>query len=217
MAHLRRCVGPGGGAGRAVEVWFRGAPCGWHPARWLRTVERGRRRGWYVVEAVRRGRVRRLRVRPDDVREVNLGRASGPPATTEEAMAMKKAKVTKAKDAKPKEAKPKDEAARVRRQVEAAARMQQREKPQELRAAATPATTGGLAAAARVLAEAGGALGCREIARRALEGGLWATKGRTPHATLYAGIIREIAAKGPTARFARGPEKGTFVAAKGGA
>jgi hypothetical protein len=59
----------------------------------------------------------------------------------------------------------------------------------------------GLDAAAQVLAKAGKPLSAKEIVERMLEGGLWRTAGKTPHATIYAAMIREIAAKGDEARF----------------
>ena len=43
-------------------------------------------------------------------------------------------------------------------------------------------------------------LNARTIAERAVAAG-WKTDGRTPHATLYVAMIREIAAKGKDARF----------------
>jgi len=61
---------------------------------------------------------------------------------------------------------------------------------------------GCLDAAVQVLKTAsGGPLGCKEMVERMLAKGLWKTNGRTPQATLYAAIIREIAAKGKDARF----------------
>ena len=61
---------------------------------------------------------------------------------------------------------------------------------------------GALDAAVQVLKTAGGGpLGCKEMVERMLAKGLWQTKGKTPHSTLYAAIIREIAAKGKDARF----------------
>ncbi len=59
----------------------------------------------------------------------------------------------------------------------------------------------GLDAAAKVLEEADEPLRCKEIAERALEAGYWASDGKTPHATIYASIIREIANKGEESRF----------------
>ena len=43
--------------------------------------------------------------------------------------------------------------------------------------------------------------------------GLWKTSGKTPAATIYAAIIREIAAKGSESRF-RKVERGKFELAK---
>ena len=59
----------------------------------------------------------------------------------------------------------------------------------------------GLDAAAKVLAEAGKPMNCTDIVKEALAKGCWQTKGKTPHSTLYAAAIREIAAKGKDARF----------------
>ncbi|MGD2175611.1 MAG: winged helix-turn-helix domain-containing protein [Candidatus Brocadiaceae bacterium] len=59
----------------------------------------------------------------------------------------------------------------------------------------------GLEAAAKVLEEADEPLRCKEIAERALEAGYWASDGKTPAATIYSAIIREIAAKGDESRF----------------
>jgi len=70
----------------------------------------------------------------------------------------------------------------------------------------------GLDAAARVLAEAGEPLNCKTIVERALEKGYWKTNGKTPQATVYAAIIREIAKKGDTARFVK-TERGKFALA----
>ncbi len=61
--------------------------------------------------------------------------------------------------------------------------------------------TSGLDAAAQVLTEAGGTMGSREIVDVMLAKGLWKTSGKTPHATIYAAIIREIQKKGSKSRF----------------
>ena len=66
----------------------------------------------------------------------------------------------------------------------------------------------GLDAAAMVLAESKGKLGAGEIVERALARGLWQSKGKTPAATIYAAMIREIAAKGTASRFRKvGPNE----------
>ncbi|OQB87070.1 MAG: hypothetical protein BWX88_00477 [Planctomycetes bacterium ADurb.Bin126] len=70
----------------------------------------------------------------------------------------------------------------------------------------------GLDTAAKVLAEAGQPMNAKAICEAVLKAG-WQTKGKTPHATLYAAIIREIAAKGADARF-RKTERGMFESAK---
>ena len=70
------------------------------------------------------------------------------------------------------------------------------------RKAEKPRRKGALDVAVQVLKTAGGGpLGCKEMVERMLAKGLWQTSGKTPAATLYAAIIREIAAKGKDARF----------------
>jgi len=71
----------------------------------------------------------------------------------------------------------------------------------------------GLDAAVTVLAEAKRPMTTGEMVARMLEVGLWKTKGKTPAATIYAAIIREIATKGSTARF-RKVERGKFELVK---
>ena len=69
------------------------------------------------------------------------------------------------------------------------------------KAPAKPKRASGLDAAAQVLAEAGGTMGSRQIVDVMLAKGLWKTSGKTPHATIYAAIIREIQKKGSQSRF----------------
>ena len=71
----------------------------------------------------------------------------------------------------------------------------------------------GLDAAAQVLAEAGKPMNTAEMVKRMLERGLWKTSGKTPAATIYAAIIREIAVKGDKARV-RKVERGKFELVK---
>jgi len=68
----------------------------------------------------------------------------------------------------------------------------------------------GLDLAAKVLAASKEPLAAKAIAERAIAAG-WKTSGATPHATLYAAIIREIAAKGKDARFQK-TDRGLFIA-----
>jgi hypothetical protein len=67
----------------------------------------------------------------------------------------------------------------------------------------------GLDAAARVLREAGQPMNCGEVVKTALEKGYWKTGGKTPAATVYAAIVREIASKGAESRF-RKTDRGMF-------
>lgn len=69
-----------------------------------------------------------------------------------------------------------------------------------------------LDAAAQILAESGATLRAVEIVKLAGEKGLWESpKGKTPEATLYSAMIREIAGKGRDARFVK-VERGLFRA-----
>ena len=58
-----------------------------------------------------------------------------------------------------------------------------------------------LAAAAELLAAAGKPMHTKVLVESMLAKKMWTTKGKTPAATLYAAIIREIAKKGKAARF----------------
>ncbi|MCC7408481.1 MAG: winged helix-turn-helix domain-containing protein [Phycisphaeraceae bacterium] len=78
----------------------------------------------------------------------------------------------------------------------------------ERRGKSTPRPSG-LTAAMQVLADAGEPLSARQIVDRMFAQGLWATGGKTPHATIYAAIHREIAEKGEAARFTK-VERGKF-------
>ena len=79
-------------------------------------------------------------------------------------------------------------------------------KPKATKAERKPS---GLDAAATVLAEAGEPLDTKTMVERMLAKDLWKTDGKTPAATIYAAIIREIATKGSASRF-RKTERGKF-------
>jgi len=71
----------------------------------------------------------------------------------------------------------------------------------------------GLDAAAKVLEESDRPLTAREMIETAETKGYWTSPGgKTPHATVYSAIIREIATKGADARF-RKVERGKFTRA----
>jgi hypothetical protein len=68
-----------------------------------------------------------------------------------------------------------------------------------------------LDAAAKVLAETGQAMNCQElITAMAAKGYRASPAGRTPAATLYAAVLRELQAKGNNARFVK-VERGKFT------
>jgi hypothetical protein len=77
-----------------------------------------------------------------------------------------------------------------------------------------PRRVSALDAAAQVLAASSVPMRVKEMIAAMEAKGLWKSPGgKTPEATLYAAIIREIAAKGTAARF-RKHERGVFVAGK---
>lgn len=74
-----------------------------------------------------------------------------------------------------------------------------------------PKKLGALDAAAQLLAFATHPLNCKQLIELMTAQGLWASpNGKTPAATLYAAIIREIKAKGDQSRFVRA-EAGKFT------
>ena len=70
-----------------------------------------------------------------------------------------------------------------------------------------------MAAAVAVLAKAGEPMNCKAMVEAMSQQGLWTSPGgKTPEATLYASILREINAKGKDARFVK-VERGQFALA----
>ena len=72
-----------------------------------------------------------------------------------------------------------------------------------------PRKPSGLDAAAQMLAAFGDPMRSKDIVDTMLAKGLWSTKGKTPHATIYAAIIREIQNKGNASRFEK-VDRGQF-------
>jgi hypothetical protein len=90
-------------------------------------------------------------------------------------------------------------------------------KPAKAPKAPKPKRVSALDAAAIVIAKADKPMRAVDMVAQMEAKGLWKSPGgKTPEATLYAAIIREIAAKGKEARFAK-HDRGLFVAGKGGA
>jgi hypothetical protein len=68
-----------------------------------------------------------------------------------------------------------------------------------------------LDAAVQVLAETDRPMNCREVIEAMAEKGYWTSPaGKTPSATLYSAISRELKAKGPEARFQK-VDRGRFT------
>ena len=72
----------------------------------------------------------------------------------------------------------------------------------------------GLDAAAQVLKDAKAPMNTKEMVEQMLAKGLWTTGGKTPAATIYSAILREINTKGTNARF-RKADRGKFELATG--
>jgi hypothetical protein len=68
-----------------------------------------------------------------------------------------------------------------------------------------------LDAAVRVLGESGQAMSCAELIAAMAAQGYWSSpKGRTPAATLYSALLRELQTKGDQARFCK-TDRGKFA------
>ena len=76
----------------------------------------------------------------------------------------------------------------------------------------SPKKLSALDAAAKVLADAGEPMNAKQMIESMTTQGLWKSPGgKTPHATLYSAILREIGTKGAEARFTK-TSKGHFAA-----
>jgi hypothetical protein len=114
--------------------------------------------------------------------------------TTKSAEAPKAAPTKKAEATKPEASKP-------------AAKKKTPGEPKEKKASA-------LDAAARVLGESKEPLNTKQMVDAMATKGYWTSPGgKTPHATLYAAILREITVKGKEARFKK-TDRGHFTLAK---
>ncbi len=74
-----------------------------------------------------------------------------------------------------------------------------------------PKKLSALDAAAKLLAETKEPMNCKEMIDAIAAKGYWTSPGgKTPHATLYSAILRELATKGKEARFVK-TERGKFA------
>jgi hypothetical protein len=85
-------------------------------------------------------------------------------------------------------------------------------KPAAPKGEATAKKLSAIDAAAKVLATAKEPMNCKELIEAMAAKNLWTSPGgKTPHATLYSAILREINTKGKDARFKK-TERGQFAA-----
>ena len=90
-------------------------------------------------------------------------------------------------------------------------------KPKKVDRKQKPKRVSALDAAAQVLAEVEKPMRAQELIAAMAEQGLWSSPaGKTPHATLYAAMLREVGAKGEAARFKK-VDRGLFAFNKAGA
>ena len=83
--------------------------------------------------------------------------------------------------------------------------------PKSAAAAEQPKKLSALDSAARVLTESGLAMNCQEMIEAMAAKGYWSSPGgKTPAATLYSAILREISTKGNAARFTK-TDRGKFA------
>ena len=96
----------------------------------------------------------------------------------------------------------------------AAKRADAAKKAKKPKAQADPKKLSALDAAAKVLGEAGQPMNCQEMIQAMAAKGYWTSPGgKTPSATLYSGILRELKTKGKEARFQK-TERGKFTLGK---
>ena len=101
-----------------------------------------------------------------------------------------------------------DKASKGTKPVKAASKPKAERKPA---AVTKPKRVSALDAAATVLQKAGSPMKCQDMIKAMADQGLWSSpKGKTPSATLYSAILREIGTKGGEARFKK-TDRGQFA------
>ena len=124
----------------------------------------------------------------------------------------KKAAKTAKPQAKAPKKKPESQAAETKVETTADTKPAKAKKPAKEKA---PGKLSALDAAAKVLAESGEPMTSKEMIDAMAAKGYWTSPGgKTPQATLYAAILREVQTKGTEARFQK-TERGHFALANG--
>src|SRR5438876_5781950 len=135
---------------------------------------------------------------------------------TSTAPKVKKSKAAKeARSEDGKQAEPKAEVARPEEaKGEEAKASAKTPKVKKAKAEAKPKKLSAIDAAARVLDEAGEPMNCQDMIKAMAEKGYWTSPGgKTPAATLYSAILRELQTKGNDPRFKK-TERGKFAVGK---
>jgi hypothetical protein len=124
-----------------------------------------------------------------------------------------KKKTSKAETAKAKKAAETDTTANAALEATPTTETSAKAKAPKAKAEPKPKKVRALDAAAKVLGEQGKPMNCQEMIEEMSRKKYWSSpNGATPHATLYAAIIREIKVKGKDARFQKA-ERGKFGSA----
>ena len=98
-----------------------------------------------------------------------------------------------------------------RKVIETAEKKQGAAKPAKEKKETKDKKLSAIDAAAQLLAAAKEPMGCLELVEAMAAKGLWTSPGgKTPHATLYSAIVREIATKGKDSRFTKA-DRGRFT------
>ena len=122
-----------------------------------------------------------------------------------------------AKEAKPEDGKPEpkaEEGKAAELKGEQAKASAKPPKAKKAKAEAKPKKLSAIDAAAKVLGEAGEPMNCQDMIKTMAEKGYWTSPGgKTPAATLYSAILREVKTKGNDARFKK-TERGKFAVGK---
>jgi hypothetical protein len=127
--------------------------------------------------------------------------------------AKKTGKTSKGETAKAKKATEIAATEKVAPELQATTDAPAKTKAPKAKAEPKPKKVSALDAAAKVLGEQGKPMNCQEMIDEMSRKKYWTSpNGATPHATLYAAILREIKVKGKAARFQK-TERGKFAGA----
>ena len=102
-------------------------------------------------------------------------------------------------------------APKVEKKTKANAAKKGKAKPAAKNGEAKTKKVSAIDAAAKLLSASKEPMGCKELIESMAAKGLWTSPGgKTPHATLYSAILREITVKGKEARFVK-TDRGRFA------